>query len=445
MRFRQLFCRIAHLVRHPRFAPCCFTIVVLGLICGLLFTGLRKGGAFDPEDFNDFKAYHSAAEAALRGDLQAAYDTDTPKPYQYPPTLASLILPLGLVSYRVGLCIWIAVSLAILLWSFRVLDRVLCPPVKGIDKFFGLLLAFRAIESDFANSNANVMVFGLVLFGFALERRAWSFRAGLAIALATCIKVSPVLLVPWMLYRRRWRLAGGFAVGLVLWGALVPGTILGPTPLAESWRTWYQGLLAPLDVTAEEYTLEAPGGYLPGQSVKALVHRLGRPIDATAHDRTADGSPKMVTINAFDVSKTTADVIYLGLAAAILGGLLFFFWKRGRDVGHQATWGGAEIAVAILLTVLLSPLARKAHFVVLLPAATYGFMLARVSTGWRRRLLSALWIVALALLVLTSREVVGKSLSTILVAYCPFALAAILLAIMPLFTAPAPTFPPPRP
>ena len=412
-----------HIVQHPRTLPFVFSVILVVLSCLLVHSAFRKGGLWNVERFNDFKAYHQAAQMALDRNLEEAYSSDQAKPYQYPPTLATLIIPLGLLPYRVALVIWVLGSLFLLMWSFRVLDRVLCPPVKGIDKFFGFLLVYRMIESDFANTNANVLILGLLVLGFQLERRARSGGAGLILSLAASIKVAPLLLLPWMIYRGRWRMAGGFCGGLFLWGVLVPGTIIGPADYSGSMKLWYQGIVAPMNIAAEEFAEEAPGGYLPGQSLRVLFHRLLRPIDATAHDT------ENISIHLFDLSKQTVDVIGMVVSMLILGGLLTFFWKRKRD---RLLWGGAEIATAIVLIVLLSPLARKAHFVVLFPAATYGFMLARVAEPGRRKILWALWWVALGLVVLTSPDILTDEVSAIVMGYCPFSWAAILLLVLPL-------------
>ena len=108
------------------------------------------------------------------------------------------------------------VGLALLLCSFRVLDKVLCPPVMGLDKLVGFLLVYRLVESDFANTNANVLVLGIVIIGFWLERRERSVAAGMLLALAACVKVFPILIFPWLLTPSRRRMLGGFLLGLLI-------------------------------------------------------------------------------------------------------------------------------------------------------------------------------------------------------------------------------------
>jgi hypothetical protein len=439
-RLRTLGCRLRTAIRQPRLQALVFTVVLLALLAVLAHSGLRKGGLFDSRRFNDFRAYHDAAQAALDGRLYEAYAAG-PKPYQYPPTLAVLILPLGALPYRAALCVWVALCLASLVLAFRALDRVLCPPLKGIDKFFGFLLAYRMLESDFANGNANVAVLGLMVLGFYLERRARPLAGGLVLALAAAVKAAPILVLPWMLYRRRWRMSAGFTLGLAGWALVLPGTILGPAELGRSYRAWNEGLLGAVTPGAASYAQGAPAGYEPGQSLRALLHRLLRPIDATAHDGAESGEqgePEegIVRINIADLPKAAVDAIYAVIGLAVLLGCLLRFRRQSR----APAWGGAEVACAILLPALLAPIARKAAFALALPAAAYAFLVARVSSGRERLRLGALWGLAFLLLVGSSKDVLGERWATLLTAFCPMALASVLLLGALLFK----SAPPPR-
>ncbi len=77
-----------------------YTLVFFGALLILLVKGFHKGGLFDPERFNDFRAYHLAAQAVWEGDLVPAYE-DQARPFQYPPSFAYLVAPFGWLSYRV--------------------------------------------------------------------------------------------------------------------------------------------------------------------------------------------------------------------------------------------------------------------------------------------------------------------------------------------------------
>ena len=104
---------------------------------------------------------------------------------------------------------------------------------------------------------------------------------------------------------------------------------------------------------------------MPGQGLRALTHRLVRRSDATAHD----GSVR--SIHLVDLSKLSADGIYLALGILTLGALLVTSWRRVPGRGHP--FSAVEIAAACAAMALLGPLSRKAHFVLLWPAAVVAF------------------------------------------------------------------------
>lgn len=394
-----------------------FYVLFLVVTCGLLVqTAARKGGLWDPERTNDFLAYHQAARACLDGDLHTAYDHPE-KPYQYPPSLAALIVPLGLLSYRAALAIWILMLLVLFLVTFRSLDEVLGAPVKGIDKMMGLLLAFRLLQSDFANSNANTLVLALVVLGFLAVRRDRAVLGGLLLSLAAAIKVFPILLAPWLLYKKRFRLSLSFLGGLVLWGCLVPGAIVGPRDTLTCYERWLGDMGGPSAGVAEAPELER-GAYVAGQSLRTFWFHLLRETDASAHD------DDIFTVHVAHLSMTTVENVYRVTGGLLLLAGLWIFWRRG----HARLFSGPEIALALLLAVVLSPLARKAHFVMIWPAAVLAFSIARVSRGPRRRLLHGAWIAALLLVVFTSPGALGPWLSKRVMAFAPLTWASLLLA-----------------
>ncbi len=398
----------------PRVWASAGLVAVLSAV--LLFRGLRQGGALGGERSNDFAAYHEAAKGVLAGDLVPSYSA--PRPYQYPPTLAVLVAPIGLLPRAAASAVWTVGSLALLLHACFGAREALGPRVSGLDRALGFLLVFRMAESDFALGNANSPVLSLLLLGFAAAGRGRSGLGGSILGLAATLKVTPVLILPWILARRRWRMALGFAAGVLIFGAAVPAVVLGPVPFGRALAAFHGSTLRPLDATGGGYDEEPAGGYIPGQSLRSLLHRLLRESDATAHDRLA------VMVNLVRLPKAAVDSIYLAVSAAILGLLILRFRGRGRE------WTGLEIGAALAAMVLISPMSRKAHFVALFPAAAAGFAVLREAPPRRRWAASLRWWGALALSDLTAPAVLGRALSTRVLAFCPLSFAAGLLIVL---------------
>jgi len=392
-------------------------LVVLWIV--LVVRGLGKAGVLIEKRPNDIWAYHVAARGVWERDLVPSYN-DPERSNLYPPTFAILVSPLGLLGYRGAAVVWVLLSGALVVWIFRSMERSLTIPLSPVAKGAGLLLVLRMIDGDMANGNANIAVLALVLGALGLAARGRELWGGGLLAVAILAKVSPVIVLALGAYRLRWRFLLGAAIGLVLLGAVLPVAVLGPQGASEAWAHWYRNTLDHVDPASEAYSKAEGGGYEPGQSLRALVHRLLRPTDATSHDG------EVVTIHLASLSKRTVDVVYLGLALAILAAVLLGLWRRAP--GLRRAFRPEEIAAACALMVLLAPLSRKAHFVALWPAAVLGFEAWRHSDGRRlQRVGSGLWSLALVCVAATSPDIAGRAAATYFLGYCPFSLAALAL------------------
>ena len=394
-----------------------YAVVFAALVVFVLVRGFHKGGLFDSERFNDFRAYHLAAEGVWDRDLVPAYE-DAARPLQYPPPFAYFVAPLGWLPYRAANCIWVVFNAVLMVGLFRYFDQILGLPLSAEAKLAGFLLTFRMLEGDFANGNANLLLLGLVLVSLTLLRRSHVQWGGATLTVACLSKVTPLLLLPWILAKRRWRQLLVMALCGLLIGGLLPLVGLGPTNCSRAWQAWNSGTLSVIDFGSSQYQAEPGRGYVPGQSLRALVHRLVRESDATAHD------DEVTSIHVTNWSKQSADLVYFGTAGLLLLGAIFVL--RYRQLGHLG-WSPNEVAVAVALLPLLGPLSRKANFVFLWPVAVLAFDAWWQARGGVRALHSLLWCLALGLVVGTSPGFVGREVSTQVQAYCPLAFATFCL------------------
>jgi hypothetical protein len=400
-----------------------YTWLFVALAGLLLARGLHKGGLFEEGEFNDFRAYHLAAQGVWERDLAPAY-RDALRPYQYPPPFALLVAPFGLLPYRAALPLWVLLNLAVVVFIFRRLEALLGMPLSPESRIAGFILVYRMVESDFANGNANVLVLALALGATSLARRRRPLAGGALLAAAALAKVSPVVGGLWIVYRARWRMLLGAALGLVALGVLLPTLVLGPRGVEEAWGAWRETTVLPA-LAARDPEVDG-GGHVPGQGLRALLHRLLTPADATSHDGA------VVTIHVASLPLAAVDLIHAALSLAIAGALLLASWRRapGRGLSFQPF----EAASALAAMALLGPLSRTAHFALLWPAAVLGF-----EAWWRlegregRRLRlagSLLWGAALVLVLGTSPGLLGRELAARAEAYCPLSWAAGCLLIL---------------
>ncbi len=388
----------------------------------LVARGLWKAGVFQEDKSNDIHAYHAAARSVWDWNVASSYESPH-RSNLYPPTFAILLAPLGLLPYRLFATLWVFLSAAIVLYIFRHMGRILGIPLSLPARIAGFLLAYRLIESDFANGNANLFVLAVVMASFDLLWTRGSFLAGGLFAIAILSKVSPVIGLAWVVFRLRWRFLAGVVVGGVLFGGLLPVAVLGREGAEKAWSAWQKVTLEHVHPSSGSYSKEEASGYEPGQSIRAFFHRILRDSDATAHDG------KKVSIHLFALTKGSADVVYLLAAGGILILALLLGWRRAPGLG--IAFRPEEIATICALMVALAPLSRKAHFLALWPAAVLGFDAFRSCDSHRRaRVGAALWSFAFVSVVATSPDLIGRDLSTRLLAYCPMSWAALALSAL---------------
>jgi len=360
--------------------------------CSLLVKGVRK---LLKGDGNDFTIIYSATERWASGD--PIYDGS----YMYPPFFVLLLGPLVIFPVQIAGVIWLIAKIPIFHFSASVLVRAARIPESWRFSAIGLapVIVYRMLDSDCATGNVNVMLLGAVALAVHWLQSGKESKAGIALGAMAAVKLAPAYLIVALAVARRGKLALSGVLAMTLF-LVVPCFMVheGLGGSFERFLNTSNAVFVPGEIG------DGGSGYVPGQSLRALSHRLLRPIDATAHDQG-----RHVTINVLDTSAATAELTYRGLAALLaLAGL---FWVRRREPAEV-------IALALIVMLLVSPYSRKAHFVLLLPAycICLGLLGARLYgvSSW-------------AVIQLTTRSVWGKATAALFVAYCPFAFGSALL------------------
>ena len=152
--------------------------------------------------------------------------------FKYSPTFALLFAPFAILPFGVAMMLWNAVNAGVLYWSF---GRVLSP---------GQALAARAIVlldtiGSMQNAQSNALAAGLIILTFADVGRRREVRAAVMLALATAIKIFPIVAAAFGVLRpyRVWRFAlWCVVVGLALVAA--PLVVVSPSQLAAEYASW---------------------------------------------------------------------------------------------------------------------------------------------------------------------------------------------------------------
>lgn len=396
----------------------------------------------------DFTAYYSAGELARKG--ENIYDwraSSTPRrPFIYPPLFAVFpMAPLSLLPHNAALGVYYAINVALLLGLLWLLRKLLWPAETEAESFWrqpavGLLLAVlicgRFLDSNFVLGQANLFVAFLASLGLYLMARGKTAGSGWAIALATTFKVTPGLFGLYFLWTRRgWAMLGG-ALGLAVFLLVLPGFWLGFERNLELLDA-YLGHVTKRAAATEHAESESDGGEGDDEDAieigwggdfeaaragpkrgvgialrGTLLKLLTEPPPPPASHARKDKQRPAVNIAALDpawVVKLAAVLALLVLGTAVA--LTAPKWARAGPEMLALSWG--LVAAAMLL---ISPLTRKAHAVVLLiPAVALIALLQRgLLQGAARKAAWAALVFLGSAGLLSSPEIAGDEWSEVL-------------------------------
>jgi len=162
----------------------------------------------------DLEAYLAAARDIWHGAplyatfLHHPFPDPTLRPaFIYPPAFALLIAPLGLLPDAVASAIWLLIGQASLIGALALIVRWQKPPSWAVTALILATLTFYPLWIDVLQGQANLPVLLLVTAGVAGVARGRP-RYGAALGIAAALKLTPLVLLVWLLLDRRLRAAG---------------------------------------------------------------------------------------------------------------------------------------------------------------------------------------------------------------------------------------------
>ena len=310
---------------------------------------------------NDLDIFLAAARDLLHGDNMYTKKYVDGFSYFYSPLFAlmtSALLPLDI---RLAKLLW---GFAIIIASARCwiiikrdLPEALTQTQRKAILFFALLFLFQALRDNINSSQVTPFVLWLSLEGLhRIRSRQWILGAFL-IALGIDMKLIPLVLLPYLLYRREWRSAAltvAFAVALQFIPAIVVGWQYELDLLRTRWT-----MIDPSDVR-HVLDEEEPSTIALGSLLSAYLSSEG------GNPYTLD-LPR--NIAALDV-RTISMLLTIGRLLLASLALYFLRWPpfvaaRSRQ---QAWW---EASYLLLCTVLIFPHQRNYSMLLATPAVVW--------------------------------------------------------------------------
>jgi|GEM_PF-1354352 len=363
-------------------------------------------------------------EMLSRGEI--LYDSENE---QYPnlPIMALILMPFHAMGPVTGSLAWLTLKyllILIIFWTTAKVSRGNGAPWPGWALLVLLLLSTRVFISDLSHGNINLIIGVLIAVAMLCSYQEKDFLAGLAIGLAAVLKVTPVLFVPYFVYKRRWLSLSGSFVGILLFVWLVPGLILGFDFNKELTIAWYKQMVHP-------FLTGKPVSYIQtiymNQSFTGLFYRLLS--DTVAMAANAGRGYCELKINLFSFEQQTVSLIVRIASISVLACLVAFCRTPRHERKHLGNLG--EFALVFLAMMFLSERSWKHHYVLLILA--HGFLLYFLiimrPTGWRKWVPLSSLIVAVFCHSLISDSTLGHYRSNIAEAYGVYLLGGISLFV----------------
>lgn len=382
-------------------------LVLLILASGFYFSN-RSGT--DPQTYsNDFNVYYFAAREVIEGRDPYQNSIGAWTPYLYPPLLAELMIPIALLPLSAAAYLWFlisATSVLLAVWmSVRLIDQSDEESVSklyaniGSINYYKLVIAIislivlaRFVLDNFGLGQVNTVVTMLAVAHVYLHSKNRKLASSLALALAVSIKLTPALLIAYHLAKRDWRFAFQCSamIALLIAVSFVPFGSNAPAAFSEFVNRTIRN--------EQGFDL----AYAGNQSLRGAMGRLIGSKTESESDQSA---------------RRPTDTLALALSLLLLI-LALIAAASARDTI-------SAVAPIFCCMVLLSPLAWKAHFVMLLLPVVSLVKQSRVwsresgvgdqksgvdgreSRVWRKYLTAGVLIVLVCVFNFTSRRIIG--------------------------------------
>ena len=343
----------------------------------------------------DYPLWYAVGQKVLCGD--DLYPRDGTKFwFMYPPPAALLLAPLsGLGRLPMVAALLLLNSAA---WATTVLLSVRLAAGRAFGQHHALYLVPSAlcvfyVHDIYLLGQPNLLLLALLLGAFACLRTGRERAAGLLVALAAVIKAFPVLVLPYLVYRRHWRALVWAVAGLAALLVLAPAPFRGFQRNLDELGVWAGGMVFRYDADAIGQR-PAQGYGFKNQSLIAVAHRLLRPVNAEAESDPAEVRPVYVNVADLDFRTVTLVVV-----VAALGLGLFFVWSMPPHGQRTAGSDAVEFAMLIVLVLMSSPYTFVYYFVWLIYPFTVVVNLALTAASRRERNRTVAWFASILLLL----------------------------------------------
>lgn len=298
--------------------------------------------------------------------------------YDYPPTIADLVVPLTYLGPDGALLVWNLLNLSALLVSVHFLAKMLeLSAVVPRIILFAIALLFRPTIDCIFWANLPIILLFLLLAGLVFYKKGQYWPAAFLFALAAAIKLTPLIVIIPLLAWRDWRTVRAIA--------LCGSGMAGLLALVNGWRTLDLFFLHEIPKMSGKYLDVSNRGL--GNAVQMIFHGT----------QMAPARPMFVW------ASRTVSIVVLGFA----------YWLARMKPAEKTNWGlRTEVfAIFLLLSCCVSPVSWLHAYVLTIPVlAVAGLRLWRAQSTFLESSLISMLVISLSTVVVNDLKMLAPVL-----------------------------------
>jgi hypothetical protein len=362
----------------PRTAPGVVRLLCLAALAAGLWGLWRVGSVGAVSCSPDFEYFYKAGASLLaHGSLDPGYDVSSrgrvvPRGTceWYMPFVSRLFSLLAWMKPQVAGRVWLAFNLAGLLWAVRIAGRLLSGlPQRDwpVTQLVPCLLLSLYWFWEFRLNQVNAFTLLLLLGSLVCLERGKQAAGGLWLGLAALIKLTPLLLVVWLVLKRWHRAALSAVATVVLFGPVADLIIFGPKDGADVYASWWDAAVVRGSSTG--LILSQKEMDWRNQGLGAVASRWLHPTNYNTrfdNDPRLPDSREVLTINVASLSRTTVAWLASAVQFAVAVGLVVLSRRAARAAGPWQL--RAEWTLWVLAMLWFMPVMRGYHVIFAYPA-----------------------------------------------------------------------------
>ena len=368
----------------------------------------------------DFVGYVNAGHATLAG--QNIYNDYL---NTWPPFFSVCCVPLSLLDDISGVfirLIWLLLTVGSMFWLMRITvrwlhgDKLLFPfqkeklhsiTIENDLVFIPLLIIFRYLLENLANIQINVFLLLASIVTISLFIKGKAFLSGMILAFIISLKVFPVFLLMYFLFKREFKIVCWTFLFLLVFN-IIPLLVYGFDQGVAYYIHWWNEITSKLELVQHK-----------NQSFFSMLGSL----------MMAKSAGLDIYINLTDLSLVTFKKI--SYVIIFLGALYPMYLFRRKLTRKNDSFAYLEYVFVLTSIPILSPLAWKAYFIFLWPGYLFSYYYLfeneRIKNLRIRRVMKLLFIISVLLTVFSTDLFLGAYLADLMEVFSSITIGTLLL------------------